>query len=75
MGIYVLLFIGTTPIGSYLIGYLAEHLSSNQQTAVRATVLCMAGLCAAGVVTALIYGRRKRCGAIGPVDAGSPGVE
>ncbi|NLV71094.1 MAG: MFS transporter [Actinobacteria bacterium] len=60
MGIYVLLFIGTTPIGSYLIGFLAENLSSRQRTAVQATVLCMAGLCAAGVVIALIYGRIKR---------------
>jgi MFS family permease len=52
MGMYVLLFIGTTPIGSYLIGQLAEHLG------VRAAVLIMAGLCAAGVAAGWVYARR-----------------
>jgi len=52
MGIYILLFIGTTPIGSMLIGQLAEHLG------VRTTVLTMAGLCGAGVVAAVLYARR-----------------
>jgi MFS family permease len=52
MGIYTLLFIGTTPIGSYLIGQLAESVS------VRVTVLIMAGLCAAGVAGGLLYARR-----------------
>ncbi len=52
MGIYILLFIGTTPIGSYLSGQLAEHLG------VRATVSIMAGLCGALVVTGWVYARR-----------------
>jgi len=59
MGIYVLLFIGTTPFGSYLIGFLAENLSSDSEVGVRGTVLCLAGLCAAGVVAGLIYHRRS----------------
>jgi MFS family permease len=63
MGMYVLLFLGTTPIGSYLIGFLAEHLQGGGKAGVRATVVCMAGLCAAGVVAGLIYaGRSKRRG-------------
>jgi MFS family permease len=53
MGIYVLLFIGTTPLGAMMIGQLAEHLG------VRTTVFTMAGLCAAGVAAAVIYARRK----------------
>jgi MFS family permease len=53
MGIYFVLFIGTTPIGSMLIGQLAAHLG------VRTMVLTMAGLCAAGVVMAVLYARRQ----------------
>lgn len=53
MGIYALLFLGTTPIGSFLIGQLAEHVS------VRATVLSMAALCTIGVSAALAYARRS----------------
>ncbi|OFW62025.1 MAG: hypothetical protein A2133_09285 [Actinobacteria bacterium RBG_16_64_13] len=53
MGMYVLLFIGTTPVGSYLTGQLAERLG------VRTTVLVMAGLCAAGVAVGSIYARRS----------------
>ena len=49
MGMYMLLFVGTTPIGSYVIGFLAEHLG------VRPTILTMAGLCAVGVGAALFY--------------------
>jgi MFS family permease len=52
MGIYGLLFVGTTPIGSYLIGWLAEVVG------VTVTVLIMAGLCALGVVGGLLYARR-----------------
>jgi len=68
MGIYVLLFIGTTPIGSYLIGFLAEHLSSDSVVGVRGTVLCMAGLCAAGLAAGLLYHRRAGGGP--PVETG-----
>jgi predicted MFS family arabinose efflux permease len=53
MGIYILLFIGLTPIGSYLCGLLAEH------TGIRSTVLMMAGLCGAGVIAGWVYARRK----------------
>lgn len=52
MGMYGLLFVGTTPIGSYLIGWLAETVG------VVATVLGMAGLCAIGVSSGLMYARR-----------------
>ncbi|MFH0917190.1 MAG: MFS transporter [bacterium] len=63
MGIYVLLFIGTTPIGSILIGQLAEHLG------VRTTVLTMAGLCAVGVIAGTLYARRQDKGL---EDSGGP---
>lgn len=53
MGMYVLLFMGTTPIGSAIIGQLAEHVG------VRETVAAMAALCIAGVGAAFIYLRRK----------------
>jgi MFS family permease len=52
MGIYILLFIGTTPIGSFLCGQLAEHVG------VRTTVLIMAGLCGVGVGAGWLYARR-----------------
>lgn len=51
MGIYILLFLGTIPIGSYLIGVLAEYAG------VRISVLTMAGLCAAGVIAGSAYAR------------------
>jgi MFS family permease len=53
MGMYGLVFVGTTPIGSLLIGQLAESVG------VQATVLCMAGLCAAGVAAGVLYARRS----------------
>ncbi len=52
MGMYFLVFVGTTPIGSYLTGLLAEYLD------VRKAILCMAGLCAAGVIAGWIYASR-----------------
>ncbi len=52
MGIYALLFVGTTPIGAYAMGQLAELLS------VPAMVMIMAGLCAVGVVAGVVYIRR-----------------
>jgi len=64
MGMYFLVFIGTTPIGSYLIGFLAEHLSSDDRVAVRGTVFILAGLCAAGILTASIYARRTASKAV-----------
>jgi MFS family permease len=49
MGIYALLFVGTTPIGAYVMGQLAES------TGVPIMVLIMAALCAAGVVWGVLY--------------------
>jgi len=56
MGMYMLLFVGTTPIGSILIGQVAEHLG------VRPAVLSMAGLCAIGLVVGFAYARGTRRG-------------
>ncbi|MBN1319320.1 MAG: MFS transporter [Thermoleophilia bacterium] len=77
MGMYILVFIGSTPIGSYLIGFLAEHLSTDDGVAVRGTVFILAGLCAAGVVTALVYARRTASRAVraGSMDEEGPEEE
>ena len=58
MGMYALLFVGTTPIGSALVGTLAER------TGVPAMVVEMAGLCALGVIAGLWYARRRRNAAL-----------
>ena len=65
MGIYVLLFFGTMPIGSYLIGFLAQRIS------VGSTILVMAALCAVGIVWGGAYAHRsaKRVSEEEPVDA------
>jgi hypothetical protein len=59
MGIYVLLFVGTTPIGSYLCGQLAENVHGGGAAGVRATIIITAGLCALGVIPAMVYARRR----------------
>ena len=64
MGIYVLVFVGTTPIGSYLSGWLAARLGGGGATGVREMVLVTAGLCGAGVVVGAVYARRSRGGDI-----------
>jgi MFS family permease len=64
MGIYALLFVGTTPIGAYAMGQLAERLG------VPAMVLIMAALCAVGLVAGIVYIRRA-----GTVDFVKAGVD
>jgi MFS family permease len=58
MGIYVLLFVGTTPIGSFLCGQLAEHVGGGGAAGVRATIIITAGLCGLGVAAGLVYAWR-----------------
>ncbi len=53
MSIYQLLFAGTTPIGSLIIGALAER------GGVQRAIATVAGLCGLGVVAALLYLRRN----------------
>lgn len=53
MGMYFVLFVGTTPIGSMITGQLAEHVG------VRTTVLGLAALCAIGVAAAFGYSLRS----------------
>ena len=52
MGMYILFFMGTTPIGSVVIGQLAERFG------VKAMIVSMAGLCLTGVLVAAIYARK-----------------
>ncbi len=51
MSVYVLLFVGSTPFGSFVIGMLSDTLG------VQAALLICAALCLTGVVTAAIYWR------------------
>jgi MFS family permease len=54
MSIYMLLFMGSAPIGSLVVGTLAE------QQGVRVAIAEMAGICLLGVAAALLYLRRMR---------------
>lgn len=56
MGLYVLLFLGSTPIGGQLTGLMAEHIGT------RLTVGLEAGICAVGIVAALAYLAAQRTG-------------
>lgn len=58
MGLYSWLCIGMTPLGSLLVGWLAEWNGT------RAMVLETAGLCAVGVGAGLLYAHRHRRGMI-----------
>ncbi len=60
MGIYMLLFAGTTPIGGLACGLLAEHLFGGGKVGSQAMMLITAGLCAIGVVTGVMYAWRSR---------------
>lgn len=55
MSVYVLLFMGSTPIGGFLIGVLSDTFG------VQVALLTCAALCLAGVMVALIYYRRASC--------------
>ena len=68
MGIYMLLFAGTTPVGSYVSGLLAEHLFGGGKAGSQAMMLITAGLCAASVIVGLLYAWRHR-GAASEVSA------
>jgi MFS family permease len=54
IGIHSLLFVGTTPIGAYLMGQTAEAIGV-ETIGVQAMVLIMAALCAVGVVAGIAY--------------------
>jgi MFS family permease len=49
MSLYVLVFLGTTPIGSQVTGIMAEHIG------VRLTVGIEAAICGAGIMAGLAY--------------------
>lgn len=52
LSMYFLLFAGTTPIGGFLVGLLAEHFG------VRPMIALMAGACLLGVAGVALYARR-----------------
>jgi MFS family permease len=60
MGIYVLVFVGTTPIGSYVCGQLAARLGGGGALGTQEMIVVTAGLTGVGVLAALLYARRSR---------------
>jgi len=60
MSIYMLLFAGTTPIGGFVSGLLAEHLFGGKKAGSQAMMLITAGLCATSVVVGVMYAWRHR---------------
>ncbi len=60
MGMYALLFMGTTPIGSLFVGTLAEHNGVRAEEGVPRMVMEMAAVCAVGVLVAVWFAARKR---------------
>ncbi len=54
MALYMLLFAGSTPIGGFLTGYMAEHLGVSTALTINASV------CAAGMAIGLAYYVRNR---------------
>lgn len=59
MGIYMLLFAGTTPIGGFVSGLLAEHLFGGLKAGSQAMIVITAGLCAIGVIAGVLYAWRS----------------
>ncbi len=54
MSVYILLFVGSTPIGGFFIGALSDWIG------VQATLMICAGLSMLGVILAVMYYRRHR---------------
>jgi MFS family permease len=54
MSLYVLLFVGTTPLGSFLLGQAADWLG------VQSAIVLFGAISAIGVAVGAIYGRRER---------------
>lgn len=54
MSIYTMLFLGSTPIGSLVVGVMAEHAG------VPLTMVAMAAICAAGTAGGWMYLRKQR---------------
>jgi MFS family permease len=67
MGIYMLLFAGTTPIGGFVAGLLAEHTFGGKRAGSQAMMIITAGLCAVSVVAGVLYAWRSRGEAQGGV--------
>ncbi|MEX0682202.1 MAG: MFS transporter [Dehalococcoidia bacterium] len=64
MAIYMLLFAGSTPIGGFLTGFMAEHLGT------RTAVGVLSGMCCLGIVLGLLYYTTHRSEIARTADAG-----
>jgi MFS family permease len=64
MALYMLLFAGSTPIGAFFTGFMAEHLG------VAATIAIEGGLCALGLTAGLLYYLSHRRQVVATADAG-----
>ncbi|HYM16408.1 MAG TPA: MFS transporter [Dehalococcoidia bacterium] len=72
MALYMLLFAGSTPIGGYLTGFMAQHLGVQAAVGIE-SVLCLFGI-AAGLL--YYFTHRDEVDRIGPLPAldGAPGA-
>lgn len=61
LSMYALLFLGTTPLGSLLVGFLAEHQG------IRVAICEVAAVCLIGAGVALLAARRMRRGVPNPL--------
>ena len=68
MALYSLLFVGTTPISSELIGFMAERIG------VRESIVGMSALCLLGVLAGTAYARRSRLFSLPDLAAQMPAV-
>jgi predicted MFS family arabinose efflux permease len=64
MALYMLLFAGSTPIGAFFTGFMAEHLG------VAATIAIEGGLCGLGLAAGLLYYLSHRRQVVATADAG-----
>ena len=68
MALYFMCFMGGTPVGAPLIGWISEHLGAPWGLILGGAVVVLAGLGAA----VLLHGRRRRVGRIAPAAVAAP---
>lgn len=66
MALYVTVFVGTTPIGGPIIGFVAEHFGPRSGMAVGGVTTLLAALAVLWAIRAGVHNRRDRVGAAEP---------
>ena len=69
VSLYMLLFAGSTPLGGYLVGYIAEHVGTQE------AIGLSAGMCAVGVALGGAYFASNRAGVERTADASRRAAE